>query len=236
MLRSLHMKLVLIMVLLVVSLMTIAGAFLVNSVNRFYLNEFYSQMVEVFNNDPELVRDLTTATEEETDGAQALNQVLKTYMGALGVDGRNRDYYILDGETGEYLAGSNEQEGQSLEMTPNLLTALTQKEEGSKSDLTASYMDLAIPIERGGEEYIIYILDQRVSVQELNNQIFQLIIKFQCVQMSLFWKSGCKADCRISCKSTQFQNPSGPGHLHEHPHKLFLRCAHPRSLQSCIRK
>ena len=80
MLRSLHMKLVLIMVLLVVSLMTIAGAFLVNSVNRFYLNEFYSQMVEVFNNDPELVRDLTTATEEETDGAQALNQVLKTYM------------------------------------------------------------------------------------------------------------------------------------------------------------
>ena len=36
MLRSLHMKLVLIMVLLVVSLMTIIGAFLINSVNRFY--------------------------------------------------------------------------------------------------------------------------------------------------------------------------------------------------------
>ena len=48
MLRSLHMKLVLIMVLLVVSLMTIAGAFLVNSVNRFFLNDFYAQMSEVF--------------------------------------------------------------------------------------------------------------------------------------------------------------------------------------------
>ena len=40
MLRSLHMKLVLIMILLVVCLMTIAGAFLINSVNRFYLNQF----------------------------------------------------------------------------------------------------------------------------------------------------------------------------------------------------
>ena len=177
MLRNLHMKLVLIMVLLVVSLMTIAGAFLVNSVNRFYLHEFYTQMAEVFNDDPELARDLTTATEGETDGAQALNQVLKTYMGALGVDGRNRDYYILDGKTGAYLAGSNELDGQSLEMTPNLLTALTQGEEGSKSDLTASYMDLAIPIERGGQPYIIYILDQRVTVQDLNSQIFQLIIE-----------------------------------------------------------
>ena len=45
MLRSLHTKLVLIMILQVVCLMTIAGAFLINSVNRFYLNEFYNQIV-----------------------------------------------------------------------------------------------------------------------------------------------------------------------------------------------
>ena len=63
MLRSLHIKLVLIMILLVVCLMTIAGAFLVNSVNRFYLNEFYTQMVEVFSQDTEFIRDLVTARE-----------------------------------------------------------------------------------------------------------------------------------------------------------------------------
>ena len=40
MFRSLHMKLVLIMVLLIVSLMTVVGAFLMNSVVRFYLNDF----------------------------------------------------------------------------------------------------------------------------------------------------------------------------------------------------
>ena len=63
MLRSLHMKLVLIMILLVVCLMTIAGTFLINSVNRFYLNEFYTQMVEVFSKDTEFIRDLVTAKE-----------------------------------------------------------------------------------------------------------------------------------------------------------------------------
>lgn len=177
MLRSLHMKLVLIMMLLVVSLMTIIGAFLVNSVNRFYLNEFYSQMVEVFSNDTDLVRDLVTSTEDETDSAQALNQVLKAYVGELGVDGRNREYYVLDGKTGKYLAGSNEEKGHSLDMTPNLLTALNEGVEGTRSDMTASYMDLAIPIQRGGHPFIIYILDQRVTVQALNSQIFRLIIE-----------------------------------------------------------
>ena len=100
MLRSLHTKLVLIMILQVVCLMTIAGAFLINSVNRFYLNEFYNQMVEVFSKDTEFVRDLVTPGEGETDGVQAIDQILVAKMGPLGVDGKNRNYYILDGGDG----------------------------------------------------------------------------------------------------------------------------------------
>ena len=177
MLRSLHTKLVLIMVLLVVCLMTIAGAFLINSVNRFFLNEFYTQMEEVFTEDPEFVRDLVTKPEGEVNSVQGLDQVLRAYMGALGVDGNHRNYYILDGETGDYLAGSNDESGQSLEFTPNLYIALNEKREGSESDLTANYMDLAIPIQRGDQSFIIYILDLRETVRELNNQMFQLILE-----------------------------------------------------------
>ena len=136
MLRSLHMKLVLIMVLLVVCLMTIVGAFLINSVNRFYLDAFYAQMTDVFSEDDKILRELTVQTEEElqpvqgtagpesgeeTDlarGAKALQKVLFSKMGALGVDGRNRNFYILDGDSGRFLQGSSEDGGQSLEMTP----------------------------------------------------------------------------------------------------------------------
>ena len=43
MLRSLHMKLVMLMVLLILSLMTVVGAFLINSVVAFYIKDFYSR-------------------------------------------------------------------------------------------------------------------------------------------------------------------------------------------------
>lgn len=178
MLRSLHTKLVLIMILQVVCLMTIAGAFLINSVNRFYLNEFYNQMVEVFSKDTEFVRDLVTPGEGETDGVQAMDQILVAKMGPLGVDGKNRNYYILDGGDGSILTSSDDEAGQTLnEVTPNLLIALNEKREGTESDFTANYMDLALPITRGDSDYIIYILDQRASVRELNSQLFQLIIE-----------------------------------------------------------
>ena len=178
MLRSLHMKLVLIMILLVVCLMTITGAFLINSVNRFYLNEFYTQMAEVFSRDTEFVRDLVTVKEGETDGAQAIDQILLAKMGTLGVDGKNRNYYILDGKTGAILSSSDGDAGQSLDaLTPNLLIALNEGREGNESDLTANYMDLALPISRGGQDYIIYVLDQCSTVRELNSQLFQLIIE-----------------------------------------------------------
>ena len=48
MFRSLHMKLVVIMLLLITSLMTIGGAFLMTSINGFYIEEFYQQMDDVF--------------------------------------------------------------------------------------------------------------------------------------------------------------------------------------------
>lgn len=178
MLRSLHSKLVLIMILLVVCLMTIAGAFLINSVNRFYLNEFYTRMVEVFSEDTEFVRDLVTAQEGESDGAQAIDRILLAKMGPMGVDGKNRNYYILDGQGGTILATSDNEAGQTLDqVTPNLLIAVNEGREGNESDLTANYMDLALPISRGGQDYILYILDQRSTVRDLNSQLFQLIIE-----------------------------------------------------------
>ena len=64
MLRSLHMKLVMIMALLILSLMTVVGTFLINSVMAFYLEEFYAQMYRVFNQDPTLSRNLVTEVSE----------------------------------------------------------------------------------------------------------------------------------------------------------------------------
>ena len=91
MLRSLHMKLVMLMVLLILSLMTVVGVFLINSVRGFYLEEFYSQMSAVFQ-DQELSDDLRTPTEEGEDSVELLRSILSAYSGSLGVDGINRKF------------------------------------------------------------------------------------------------------------------------------------------------
>ncbi|WP_297716764.1 ATP-binding protein [Intestinimonas sp.] len=176
MFRSLHMKLVLIMVLLIVSLMTVVGAFLMNAVVRYYLDDFNTRMSTMFSAQ-DLYEDLTIPYEGEEDGAAGLQDVLRANMGELGVDGRTRYYFILDGTTGAYLAGSDDQMGEHLDKSPNVLRALATGEPATGSDITADFMDVAIPITRGEVPYIIQIYDNRQTVTELNGSLFMLILQ-----------------------------------------------------------
>ena len=177
MLRSLHMKLVMIMVLLILSLMTVVGAFLINSVMAFYLEDFYTQMSNVFARES-LTRDLTTATQGEEDGAQAILDILETYSGELGLNGYSRTLFILDGETGEYLAGNNDDAGKDLSYdSANLTHALATGEDSSSPNMAADYMDVAITLDRGGSSYVIYILDNKTTVNNLISQMFVLILE-----------------------------------------------------------
>jgi len=175
MFRSLHMKLVLIMMLLIVSLMTVVGAFLMNSAVRFFINDFYTQINEVTSR-TEFTDDLTHATEEESDPVAMIDQVLDAYVGELGVDGRNRNYYILDGRTAAFLTGSDEESGEALTITNNISAALTGQV-GDRSDAAAEYMDVAVPFQRGENNYILYIRDNRSTVTGLNNELFSLILE-----------------------------------------------------------
>ena len=174
MLRSLHTKLVMILVLLILSLMTVVGAFLINSVQAFYLEDFYTRISARFS-DSAMVSDLRTETAGEENPAEMLEKVLSGYSGELGVDGVNRQLYILD-ESGAYLAGGGQERGARLEFTENLTLAI-RGEMGDESNLVADFMDVAIPIQRGEGHYIIYIVDNKAAVSNLTNQILILILE-----------------------------------------------------------
>ena len=175
--RSLHIKLVLIMMLLIVSLMVVVGAFLMNSVTGHYIDEFYTQLADAFGpENVDFIRHLQTATENEDDGAARLGDVLAAYEGTLGVDERNRNYFVLDGATGRYLTGSAAEPEGGIAVTPNITTALLGQP-GFASSVTADYMDAAIPITRGGQPYIVYILDNRQTMRSLNYDMFSLILE-----------------------------------------------------------
>ena len=174
MFRSLHMKLVMIMLLLVTSLMAVVGAFLMTRVTNFYIDDFYQQMSDAFG-DADFVSSLRSEAAQD-EGYRRIQSLLELYAGTLGIDSRNRNYYILDADTGEFLAGSDEEGGASLTQTANILTARNGKV-GDKSDIASSFMDVAVPISGGENHYIIYIRDNRTTVASLNSQLLLIILQ-----------------------------------------------------------
>lgn len=183
MFRSLHMKLTLILLLLITSLMAVVGAFLTTSVSSFYINTFYQQMDDVFGVDRrQFVATLRDKAAQE-NGAEDIQKVLSANAGSLGIDYRTRNYFVLDGASGTFLNGSADASILPREQSANLLTArnaIAQGDEtvvGDKSDITSDYMDLAVPIIGGDNAFIIYILDNKDTVSDLNSQLSILIMQ-----------------------------------------------------------
>ena len=76
------------------------------------------------------------------------------------------------------LAGSDE-DNEVLDLTPNILAAING-EIGDSRSITASYIDIAIPITsniNSEPEFIIYIRDLKQRQEELTTQLFTIILE-----------------------------------------------------------
>ena len=179
MFRSLHMKLTMILLLLITSLMVVIAAFLTTSVSSFYIDTFYQQINAVFGEENEDFYASLCREAAQTDGADRVQAMLEANAGLLGIDYRTRNYYVLDG-SGSYLNGSVVLENGLLPQgtTANLLIA-QNGDVGDESSITDEYMDVAIPIvsDNGTVLNIIYILDNRTTVSQLNDQLFLIIMQ-----------------------------------------------------------
>lgn len=168
--RSLRMKLVMIMVILILALMSVVGAFLINGVGNFYISEFYVQMNQTFS--PEFITQLQRIAAQESAAPERMKELLMAQAG-LGIDISNRNVFVLD-ETGGVLASSNGEE--AVSMSTNLLTAMNGAV-GQDSSISSSTMDLAVPIETDTQRYIVYILDAKATVDALTSEVLGIIIK-----------------------------------------------------------
>ena len=167
--RSLRMKLVLIMVLLIVALMTVAGSFLINGVGSFYIEEFYVQMERTFSEDF-IVQLRSTAA--QADAPERLKEQIMA-QADLGVDVSGRNVYVL-GRDGSVLAGSDERT--AVPVTENILTAMNGSV-GQESSIASDYMDLAIPVESGDAFYIAYVRDNKNAVDSLTGTVMGIILR-----------------------------------------------------------
>jgi signal transduction histidine kinase len=182
--KSLRWKFVFVMFLLIVLLMTVVCVFLIRGVQRFYTDEFFDQMQNVFT-DQTLSAALRDAVRED-EPVVRLKTALDAWMGPLGIDTGRRNYYILDGATGAYLTGSTGK-SEYVEITPNILKASVAGQNVLTGDAYAAYMDVAVPLadENGTVRYIIYIRDNKQTVQDLTRELVTLIIQAVVVGLAI---------------------------------------------------
>ncbi len=175
MFRSLHMKLVLILVLLIVSVMAVVGIFLINSVGSFYLEDFRSQVQDTL-----WTGDVMAAMENAAAapaGAEALKNVVAAYDTQLGLD-QYRSFSILDAE-GKFLTGSaaNAASAEQFYRRPNIIAAMAGQASCSGSVID-SYMDYAIPLCLDGSvRFIVYINDDKQEISELSYRYFAIVMQ-----------------------------------------------------------
>lgn len=176
--KSIYTKLVAIIIVLILALMAVVGAFLMRGVRNFYINQFYTQMQEAFSG-AVMAGDLRAAA-DEPDAAARMADILRANSGQLAININTRNYYILDGATGGYITGSDPEGGPRLAVTRNVLAAI-EGQEGYASDSSDDYMDVALPVRGQSGSYIIYILDNKATVTALNAEIFHIIIEAMAI-------------------------------------------------------
>ncbi len=167
---SLRTKLVLIMILLILALMIVVGSFLLSGVSRFYIDRFYDSMIGTFSQ--EFILSLQDTAAESPNPPRQMTEMLMA-QSALGIDLSGRNVYILD-RYGNILDGSGRET--SLPVTDNILTAM-KGQVGQASSVNSKNMDLAIPVKSGGGEYIVYILDNKATVNALSDQLITMVLR-----------------------------------------------------------
>ena len=168
--RSLRMKLVMILVILILALMTVIGAFLINGVGNFYISEFYVQMEQTFSQD--FISQLQRLAQQSQDAPREMKELLMAQSG-LGIDISGRNVYILS-PTGDVLTASDQET--NVGITANILTAMNG-EIGQDSSITSGYMDLAVPIKTENGSYIVYVRDSKATVDKLTGQVLNIILQ-----------------------------------------------------------
>ena len=178
--RSIYTKLVAIILVLILALMAVVGAFLMRGVRNFYINEFYIRMQDAFSS-TDMVEGLRSAADEE-GAAERMADILRANSGLLEVNTATRNYFILDGETGAYITGSDPDAGPKLQISRNILTAISGSE-GYTANSGDDFMDVALPIRGESGSYIIYIIDNKETVTSLNGELFSIIVEAIAVGM-----------------------------------------------------
>ncbi len=170
MFRSLKWKLMAVFVLLMLAIMTVAGAFLVLRVSDFYHDMFVDEMSQKLNKS--FIADLEKGAQSDE---QYISNTLKAYTTNLGIDSC-RNYYLISAETGAILDGSSAKTGGRYINSENYISALGGNV-GNHIDIRKQYMDYAVLVHAPQGDIILYVKDTKEDLVKIIRHMFEIIIQ-----------------------------------------------------------
>ena len=183
MFKSLSLKIAMMFVLLTISIIILIGAFMTESIDKFYGNEFNNLMSQVF----------TQSFSEELDSAvksgASAHEIYKNvsvYISQIGVDSF-RNMYLLDGKTGKAIGtlSTNNELAKNLEISPNIIAAMSGMR-GSADFSGSGYMDYAVPVKDADSvKFIVYIRDSKEETNNVINSIFTIMVQALLIGLAL---------------------------------------------------
>lgn len=179
MLKSIQWKIVAMFLLVILSVTTVIGSFLMINIIDMYNNEFSVMMERVFTD--EYVSQLESNAAQE-DGFTKVSDMMSSYIGLLGID-TYRFYCILDAKSGAVLESSDELRSINLEKSDNIILAMTGQN-GNKSNTEKKYMDYAVCVKVNSEPtYIVYVKDTKDEMQSAVQNVFLIIVQALILSM-----------------------------------------------------
>lgn len=173
MFKSIQWKIVAMFLLVILSVTTIIGSFLMINIIDMYNNEFSIMMDRVFT--AEYISELEKNAAEE-NGLSNISSMVRSYIGQLGID-TYRFYCILDARSGAVLESSDEPKSMNLEKTDNIILAMTGQP-GNTVNSENKYMDYAVCVNVNSEPaYIVYVKDTKYEIQSVTQKVFITIIQ-----------------------------------------------------------
>ena len=158
------------MVLLILALMTVVGSFLINGVGNYYIEEFYLQMEQTFS------QDFITQLQDLAVGPDGPSQMKQRLMSQsdLGIDLSRRNVYILSSD-GEVLDSSNKADLGLHDRQP----PQGHERRGGTERLhrLEHHGSGGCPSSGATHHYIVYILDNKETVNALTGRLFSIILQ-----------------------------------------------------------
>lgn len=177
MFKKMQWKIVLIFVALVLTIMFTVGIYMLQSIVKMTNTSFVTQLDKVMSGEfTQAMKEVLGGSSPLSEKAQNADSVISAYSGQLSLSD-SRQCMILNSSDGARLAASGISKG-NVEKTPNIIKAMSGQT-GRRTQFMSGYMDYAYFLDMGSgkDSYIIYVKDNRHSMNELLRNLIYIIVQ-----------------------------------------------------------